>query len=63
VHRIVRRGLVGDGIGLHAAPEQLGQDFGGVAEQRRPNGSLLAAPCSIDARERVVEVLGLARRR
>jgi hypothetical protein len=29
----VRAGLVGDQVGAHAAPHQLGQDLGGVAQQ------------------------------
>ena len=55
VHRIVRAGLVGDGVGTHAAAHEFGQDLGGVAEQR----DRFRLPCLrvlLDARERVVEV-------
>ena len=46
VDRIMRRGLVGHGVGAHAAAQQFGKDVGGVAEQ--PDGNRLAlglAPC------------------
>ena len=46
VDRIMRRGLVGHGVGPHAAAQQFGKDVGGVAEQ--PDGNRLALaswPC------------------
>ena len=56
VDGIVRRGLVGDDVGPDAAAHELGQDFGGIAEERDRHGLALARrPC--DDRERVVEVL------
>ena len=58
VDRIVRAGLVGDRIGLHAALDQLGQHLGGVAEQRDGFG-LARLRVLFDARQRVVEVVGL----
>ena len=58
VDRIVRAGLVGNGIGAHAALDQLGQDVGGVAEQR--DGFRFAGfGVFFDARQRVIEIAGL----
>jgi hypothetical protein len=59
----VGAGLVGNGVGSHAAPDQLGQDFGGIAEQGDGFGfaGLGAAlmRISLDAGECLVEVVGL----
>ena len=55
MHEVVRGGLVGDEIGPHAAPHQLGQHLGRIAEQpdrHRAAGLRVAR----DALERVVEV-------
>src|SRR3546814_3064683 len=58
MHGVVGAGLVGDGIGAHAAFDQPGQVFGGVAEQcDRFVFAGLGVP--VDAGERVVEVGGL----
>ena len=54
----MRRGLVGDRVGLHAAPHQLGQHLGGVAEQGDRDRLSLAAG-ALDHRQRFVEVLCL----
>ncbi len=58
VDRIVRRGLVGDGVGPHAAPHQLGEDVDGVAQQ--PDRHRLLRPVGLlDHRQRLVEAAGL----
>src|SRR3546814_12727329 len=55
---VVGAGLVGDGVGAHAAFDQSGQDFHGVAEQCDGLGFAgLGVP--VDAGERVVEVGGM----
>ena len=58
VDEIVRRGLVGHHVGPDAAPDELGQDVGGVAEQSHRHGRPLGARIA-DERERVVEILRL----
>ena len=61
VDEVVRRGLVGDEVGPDAAAsraDELGQDFGGVAEQADRH-RLLLARVALDARQRVVEVVRL----
>ena len=63
VQRIVRRGLVGDDVGRDAAARELREDVGGVTLERdRTRGHALRQP-ALDAVERVVEVVGRARRR
>ena len=57
VDGIVRRGLVGDDVGADAAPNELGEDVGGVAEEA--DGFRLAGPGPArDHRERLVEGVG-----
>ncbi len=58
VDGIVRRGLVGDEVGAHAAAHELGKDVGGVAEQADGDRLLLLAGL-LDHRQRFVERLGL----
>src|SRR5690606_10439710 len=58
VHGVVGAGLVGDGVGSHAAFDQLREDFGGVAEQGDGSG-FAGFGVFVDAGERVVEVAGL----
>src|SRR5690606_32780721 len=58
VHGVVGAGLVGDGVGAHAAFDHLRQDLGGVAEQcNRLGFAGLGVP--VDTGERIVEVAGL----
>jgi len=57
VHGIVRRRLVGDGIGSHAAAQQLRQHLGRVAEQAHGDG-LAIARCPFDQRQCLVERAG-----
>src|SRR6185312_16526320 len=58
VDRIVRAGLIGDGVGANSTLYQFRQDVGGVAEQR--DGFRFARfRVLLDARQRVVEVAGL----
>ena len=57
VGRIVRRCLVGHGIGPHAASNQLGKNLGRVAEQADRNGFAVARR-RLDHRQRVVERIG-----
>src|SRR3546814_5105608 len=58
MHGVVGAGLVGDGIGAHAAFDQPGQEFGGVAEQCDRFG-FAGLGVLVDAGERVVAVGGL----
>ena len=58
VERIVRRGLVGDDVGPDAAPHQLREDVGGVAEQA-DRDRLLVATAALDHGQRLVEVVRL----
>ena len=53
----MRRGLVGDHVGPDAAPDQLGQDVGGVAEQA-DRLRLAGLGPALDHRQRLVERLG-----
>ena len=54
----MRRGLVGDDVGLDAAAQKLRQHFAGIAEQRDGDG-FARLRRAFDDRERLVEVLGL----
>ena len=58
VDRIVRRGLVGDDVGPHAAAHQFGKDIGGVAEQA-DRDRLPVAAGFFDDRQRLVEIVRL----
>ena len=57
VERIVRRGLVGHQVEVHAAPEQLGKDLGGVADDAHAERSLLFDG-ALHPTHGVVEVVG-----
>ena len=59
VERIVRGGLVGHHVGPDAAPHQLGEDLGGIAEQADRH-RLACRLRLLDDRQRLVEVVGLA---
>src|SRR5690606_9114499 len=58
VHGVVGGGLVGDGVRAHAAADQFGQHFGGVAEQRDRLG-LAGLGVLPDPGQGVVEAVGL----
>ncbi|EAR52350.1 hypothetical protein OG2516_07732 [Oceanicola granulosus HTCC2516] len=58
VHGVVGAGLVGDDVGAHAAPDQLGHQFGGVADQRHRLRLARRGPAP-DHLERLVERAGL----
>ena len=58
VDQVVRAGLVGDEVGPDAAPHELGQDLGGVAEQA-DRTRLLRRGAGRHARQRVVEAARL----
>src|SRR3546814_12387761 len=55
VHRIMRRGLVGEKVRMDAAPDHLGQDLGGVAEQahRRSEERRVGKECGSTCRSRL----------
>ena len=53
----MRRGLVGDDVGPHAAPDELGQHLGGVADQA-DRDRLSRLDRAVDDLERLVERLG-----
>src|SRR3546814_9337273 len=54
VHRIMRRGLVGEKVRMDAAPDHLGQDLGGVAEQAHRYGFAFRV-ARLDHRDRLVD--------
>ena len=54
----MRRGLIGDDVGPHAAPHQLGEDLGGIAEQADRHRLPLSRG-ALDDRQRLVEAAGL----
>ena len=54
----MRRGLVGDGVGLHAAPHQLGQHLGRIAEHANGERFPLAAR-ALDHRQPFVQAFCL----
>ena len=58
VGRIVRRGLVGHGVGPDAALYQLRQDFGRIAQQT-DRQRLPVVHGLLDQRQRIVQVVGL----
>ena len=58
VHGVMRAGLIGDDIGMHAAADQLGEDIGGIAQKGDRLGLARLGP-ALDHLQRLVQRLGL----